>query len=468
MRALPIELRDFATTTSPFAEHVRELPPTASQLLATFLSATMDEVRLLNASRFTKCELTFTDLGDADHFRQGLLRREISGQMAYPNQRDHSAHTLHNYLLGWYAYCHAESLRTALHGQFWARGSKSPEGDFRDSWPIVSLLHDIGYLFEGAVLPLATTNRDRNVCIGAEVSQDYFEHRFWVECGFDSVYDRQQLRAMSKVHEPDFSSPSISGVADALRSLGELEGLRQAIQSEITQLGDSATQSFFNQAQVMSGDAFDVWEKHYLCYGFPSMADRIARLRGVFEGLLADGLGMTGLRILDHGVCSGLLLLLYSTFYFRIYFGLPADLPPDQYRAALWRKFKGLGTTETVGYEALWWWQGVVWATAAVAIHNVQQLQPREGYPGSGPLGLDEDALAYLGILVDCAQEWDRYTVSRESVLGGLLPLQGSDVLLGTENGKVRLHLGDSSRTDKVRRSLNYALRDWDRFLVLE
>lgn len=398
MRALPIELRDFSTTTSPFAKHVRELPATASPLLATFLSATMDEVRLLNASRFTKCELDFTDLGDADHFRQGLLRREISGQMAYPKQRDHSAHTLHNFLLGWYTYCNAGPLRAALHGQFRARGSKNPEGDFRDSWPIVSLLHDIGYLFEGSVLPLATTNRNRSVRIGAEVSQDYFEHRFWIECGFDSVHERQQLRSMSNVYEPDFSSPSISGIADALRSLGELETVRRAIQSEITQLDDAAAQSFLSQVNALPGDAFDLWERHYTCYGFSSMAGRIARLRRVFEGLLADGLGMTGLRILDHGVCSGLLLLLYSTFYFRIYFGLTAAPPPDQYQSALWRKFKGLGTTATVAYEALWWWQGVVWATAAVAIHNVQQQQPGEEDPGSGPLRLDEDALAYLGI----------------------------------------------------------------------
>lgn len=427
----------------------------------------MDEVRLLNAARFTRSELEFTDLADADHFRQGLLRREISGEMAYPKQRDHSAHTLHNFLLGWYIYCNVEPLRSAVTGQFQVRGSDNPDEDFRDSWPMVSLLHDIGYLFEGSVPPLATTNRSRHVSIGAEVVQDYFAHRFWVECGFDSVHDRQQLRHMSHVHEPDLSSTSISGIADALRSLGDLEEVRIAIQAETMATNDLAAKSLFNQIHAIPGDAFDLWERHYGCYGFTTMAQRIRRLRGIFEDLLTDGLGMTGLRHLDHGVCSGLLLLLYSTFYFRMHFGLGKTPPADRIQAELWRKFKSADTAENVEYEALWWWHGVVWATAAVAIHNVQQQQPGEERDGSGPLRLDEDALAYLGILVDCVQEWDRYTVSRESVVGGLLPLQGADVLLGTENGKVRLILGDSSRTTRIRQNLDRSLRGWDVFLEL-
>jgi len=59
-----------------------------------FLFSTMDEVRLRYAASCTKTALKSLDLEDADHFRQGLLRREISRDIAYAGQRDHSALTI--------------------------------------------------------------------------------------------------------------------------------------------------------------------------------------------------------------------------------------------------------------------------------------------------------------------------------------------------------------------------------------
>jgi hypothetical protein len=120
-------------------------------------------------------------------------------------------------------------------------------------------------------------------------------------------------------------------------------------------------------------------------------------------------------------------------------------------------------------YNAYWWWVSLVWATAATALHNVQQQE--SPWPGCveaiQPLGLKEDPLAYLGILVDVLQEWDRYTVFRDSIFTGRLPLQGKDVRLSVYEGRVRIDYGDSGRARKVRAALKTALMGWERIVTV-
>lgn len=165
----------------------------------------MDEVRLRYAASCTKTILQSSDLTDADHFRQGLMRREITQNIAYPKQRDHSAHTLHNYLLGWYIYQGSPLIQQKISEHFELRDWPNNGGvPFINLWPFVSLLHDIGYLFEGAITPLSTDIQHEQVQIGAEVAHDYFHHRFWIENGADSIYDRARLRDLAHVTEPDF------------------------------------------------------------------------------------------------------------------------------------------------------------------------------------------------------------------------------------------------------------------------
>ena len=119
-------------------------------------------------------------------------------------------------------------------------------------------------------------------------------------------------------------------------------------------------------------------------------------------------------------------------------------------------------------YTAHWWWTSAVWATAATALHNLQQeLQ----WPGvetpNDPLALEEDPLAYLGILVDILEEWDRYTVSRASIFTGKLPLQAKDVMLDTEKGRIRIKYDNLKRANKVREALDIALLDWDNIVLV-
>lgn len=436
--------------------------------LKPFLFSTMDEVRLRRAAEYILTVLAVSDAQDAGHFLAGVLRREISGDISYPKQRDHSAHVLYNYLLGWYIYGACPSLRTALGSQFALRGWSESDKAFYNVWPFVSILHDIGYLFEGGLAPLSTSVQHRQVTIGADVAREYFAHHFWSEARVNSVDDRRRILRLSGVEVPAFSDNSFTGVADGLRSLGHLERLRAAVRNERdSKRISSPTTDILNKVDGLPGDTFDLWRAHYEYFGQTRMVNRIESAQNVFDSLLRHGIGNTGLRVLDHGVCGGLLLMLYSTFYYSLWFGLPSDAPPDPSDAAAWRRFRRL--PDLVVYEAWWWWSVIVWATAATAIHNTQQQQQWPHPLGRpAPLDLEEDALAYLGILVDILQEWDRYSVTRASVIGGGLPIQAVDVRLSNAEGKIVVAFGDSAVVSKVRDSLNIALNRWTDLLDLQ
>lgn len=107
----------------------------------------------------------------------------------------------------------------------------------------------------------------------------------------------------------------------------------------------------------------------------------------------------------------------------------------------------------------------MVWATAATAIHNLQQGGSEWTNEKFSRFRIEEDPLAYLGILVDCIQEWDRYTASRGTLIAGRLPMQGIDVKLGTSSGRVVLEFPSVKAAERVREGLNEALLEWDSVL---
>ena len=445
MRSTTDELARLAVTPVYRTNHQK--PAGLGKALNRFLSATMDEVRLWHANSYARLVLAWTDMDDADHFRQGLLRREVGGRIAYQKQRDHSAHTVHNYLLGWYFYANSTSVRDECGRHFVIRGHEREHSmRFRSAWPFVSMLHDVGYLFEGSLDPLQAGLIDEQVGVGVEVVEDYFEHHFWMQCGIDSVYDRERLHKLSKVNSPQFYGRSLAAIADALRDLGNLDALRSAVAASISAPLKPPKVDYLNRTHGLPGDAFDLWERHYQYYGIESMVKRIRWMRGAFEAVMRSGISGSGTRFLDHGVCSG----------FRVYFGLPSDPNSEAADRLLIQRFK------RNRYDPAWWFSGVVWATAATALHNMQQQPKLFGVPEDIELlRLTEDPLSYLGILVDCLQEWDRYTVSHESVIAGKLPLQGADVKLSARSGRVRIAYGDADRAASVQKSLNRCLDGW-------
>src|SRR5262249_37349866 len=109
--------------------------------LVPFVTNTMDELRFQCGESYAESLLKLGNHEDAAEFRAHVLAREVGGRMAFQKQRDHAAHTLYNYLLGWYVFCHAgafeEALRPCVRKRF-----EPPLGTVADS----TVYHEFGSL----------------------------------------------------------------------------------------------------------------------------------------------------------------------------------------------------------------------------------------------------------------------------------------------------------------------------------
>ena len=123
--------------------------------LTNVFSVSADQDRLHYAEEYALAVMRLSDLGDFTWFRRGVLLRETVPTTRYPEQRDHSVHTLHNYLLGWYFFVNSPVVRDHFQKAFHARNLRTDLGSiitrFGELWCFTSLLHDIGYLFEGEI-----------------------------------------------------------------------------------------------------------------------------------------------------------------------------------------------------------------------------------------------------------------------------------------------------------------------------
>src|SRR5262245_28577703 len=98
MKNLIEELSRFVASSSQLAAYYQPAKrPTFKdewkETLLEFLASTMDEIRLRHAGAACRQALRRFDVEDADYFRLAVLRRETSRDIAFPKQRDHSAHT---------------------------------------------------------------------------------------------------------------------------------------------------------------------------------------------------------------------------------------------------------------------------------------------------------------------------------------------------------------------------------------
>lgn len=461
MRTLPDALARFGSTDNRLLTYVDSLRPSWPSLLTSFLTATMDEVRLLHVSNLSKAVLTIVDLDDLEFIRKGVLRREITGDISFTRQRDHSAHTTHNWLLGWYLYCNSKRLRTAMRNfidlRLWPTATFSHDTYFGHVWQYASLLHDIGYIFEGSIDPLEPVGHDEQAAAGVAFTREYFENVLWGDCGFMAPTDRKAILDHVEMKLPDFERDSVlSSIADTLRNLDDLNCLTDTVIKDAELRNIPLTLSRRIQSEGLASDAFELWRAHHRMYSSSTMRRVIDYTEKAFRRYMFEGMPEASVRLLDHGVCGGLLLLLIATFYYRLRYAIEAK----RGAGARFRRLAKLFCERIVEYECdpYFWWTGIVWATSAVAAHNVLQCDPYEDGVSKPRLRLDDDPLTYLGILTDAVQHWDRYTV-----LPTLLrsPSQGVDVCLGKSKGIVVINYKEKALAAKVTKELDGCLDGW-------
>jgi hypothetical protein len=490
---LPDALAEFTTvgmsSSRPGSEYTiahmqMEEREAAALYLKEFLKANMDELRLFYAEKYSHAVLRLSDHEDAMYFRHGVLRRELSGDMDYEKQRDHASHTLNNYLLGWYLLCHSDRVAAQMAEHLRRRFPESDRSfyqQFGNIWPIASLLHDVGYIFEGGLRSLDTNAAVAKARKGAEYVQDFFQTLFWEEVRLGPTHFRDKVEKLTGVTTPRIDGGSLAQISQSLRHLGKLDTLFEAVIEEKPEFAPLLKDVGPDSGPL--GDAFFIWETNYLCFEQPTMAERVRELEVAHAWMLREGIPGLGIRVLDHGIAGGMLLLLHSTLYHRMHFGMrsrKASVVSDSSEGleeAFLSNRLSLSTDaelerrirlrlKEAKYEASWWWRAIVWATAAVAIHNVQTMDPWPGSPKPNRLlRLSDDPLAYLGILVDLLQEWDRYTTSRNSVFTGELPVSSADVGIGVSKGVVYVDYGTGKVAEraakKVANELNKSLHGW-------
>lgn len=237
----------------------------------------MDEVRITTSNRAALEVLKTIGLGDFALFREAVLRRELTGEIAYVNQRDHSSHTLYNYLLGWYFFIQSGKLNKALAEEFNKRGVPGPTFPFTDYstyfgciWQYVSLLHDIGYMFEGGLSRLAFDS-NKQAQVGASVAQEYFNRSVLQ----DYETDRRTLikDLGEELAPPAFADIDTLGkISNELRIIGNLKQLLEqvAVALDKTRVPKPIPADY-------SHNGFDLWSQYYDCFDNPRMARRFVR-----------------------------------------------------------------------------------------------------------------------------------------------------------------------------------------------
>jgi hypothetical protein len=215
----------------------------------------------------------------------------------------------------------------------------------------------------------------------------------------------------------------------------------------------------------LNREAISIWKEYYQLYGNDKMRDILSIVEIVYKKNLWVGADY-GKRSLDHGICSGLIALQALIFFRELYLGfkkykwldsvsdkgfmskqenqndiscnrvsknryesIQKDVINDSHRINIRGRFK-----------ADEWFKKVCWATSSAAIHSIIQLEEYRTECGKHlidktpyfKIALDDDPLAFLGLLVDKLQEWDRYKVKPrgESAFSGKELLQSTGVKL--------------------------------------
>jgi hypothetical protein len=111
--------KELLKSTSYFSKYQKIIKNNSSKdYLLKFLYSTVDEVRLFMSNKYSDTILSAMGVPELSYFRRTVLKKEITNDIDFLRQRDHGAHTLYNYLLGWLLFSKNEFIRECLLSEF--------------------------------------------------------------------------------------------------------------------------------------------------------------------------------------------------------------------------------------------------------------------------------------------------------------------------------------------------------------
>lgn len=326
-------------------------------VIKSFLEATTDSVRLVRASKASHEILEEYKMGELEDLRAHVQASELLRVIPYPRQTDHSAHTLYLYLLGVYLFLSCKPLRSKVAAFIGEEQDDSASllTRFLFQWTFVSLLHDIGYIFQGragneirAVDRMFRHSQVKSLIADVNLRQDV-----------NNVLKAITIKPFEPIQNPE-------DMLSLLRYMpwGEPAGFENDI---------------FEEFEVYWSDGNQQITSNHL----EDYAYRVASsgYDGFSEGTV------------DHAVASGLFLFRYSTFWFWL---------------AKKCHYKG----EFAEYKKGYLRDDVTSACFATAAHNIIGAHAKE----LGPLNFDTNPIIYLGVLCDELQKWDRFPAGERHI----------------------------------------------------
>lgn len=328
------------------------------EIIASFLDATTDSVRLVRASKASRAILNEYDMAELEDLRATIQASEMLRVISYPKQTDHSAHTLYLYLLGIYLFFASAPLRAGV-AKFLRERDNSPKllERFLFQWIFVSLLHDIGYIFQG---------RSRN-----------------------------EIRAVDRMFRPS-TITRIMGSAS--------HGVRNSVSREITGMKIKALEPIQNPEDMLAQlrhipwgyrarFADDIFESFHK-FGPRDQQITSNDLEDYVYQVASSGYDGFSEGTVDHAIASGLFLFRYSTFWYWL---------------AAENSFEGLfAAFQDDGYPH----GDIVCACFATAAHNLIGVHAKQ----IPTLNFLSNPFIYLGILCDELQKWDRFPAGEQHI----------------------------------------------------
>jgi hypothetical protein len=379
-------------------------------LIEQFLDATTDAVRLVRASRASSAILDEFDLSELEELRSTIQASELLRIIPYPRQTDHSAHTLYLYLLGIYLFFACEPLRVGI-AKFLKKKDKSPKllEQFLFQWLFISLLHDIGYIFQGR--------------------------------------SNYEIRAIDRMFRP----PKVKLLMDS-----DDEGLKESVSGQIIAMRIQTLEASRNPEDMLAilryipwGGPDDVFTS-FSTYGPQDQQITASMLEDYAYQVASSGYDGFSEGTVDHAVASGLFLFRYSTFWYWL-------ARNNGFRGPF-AIFRGNGYSQ----------EDVAAACFAAAAHNLIGFYG-EKY---GPLEFEKNPMLYLGVLCDELQKWDRFPAGERHLIDlnsfekYCTDSERINVVGQWEGNNVVFHFAEDELAKKVEKALK-RLKAVDQFITI-